>query len=101
MLFESKYFVENMCGFWAIFGCDEDVAQKLPCCMKIRHRGPDAFRIENINHFKNCAMGFQRLAIVDDLQGMQPFRIHAYPQLVLVYNGEIYNYKLVSGGNCL
>ncbi|XP_067940696.1 asparagine synthetase [glutamine-hydrolyzing]-like [Watersipora subatra] len=84
-----------MCGFWAIFGCDEDVACKLSSCMKIRHRGPDAFRIENINHFKNCALGFQRLAVVADLKGMQPFRVHAFPHLALVYNGEIYNGKLL------
>lgn len=85
-----------MCGFWAIFGCDEDVACKLPSCLKIRHRGPDAFRIENVNHFKNCAMSLHRLAIVDDLQGMQPFRVHAFPHLILTYNGEIYNYKLLA-----
>ena len=85
-----------MCGIWAIFGSDEDVSKQVQSCMCISHRGPDAFRIQNVNHFKNCAFGFHRLAIMEDLQGMQPFQIHQYPQLVLCYNGEIYNHKLVS-----
>jgi len=84
-----------MCGIWAIFGSDQDVSKKIPSCLKIRHRGPDAFRIENVNHFQNCAFGFHRLAIMDDLQGMQPYRVHKFPHLVLCYNGEIYNFKLV------
>lgn len=84
-----------MCGIWAIFGSEEDVSKQVQSCMYISHRGPDAFRIENVNHFKNCAFGFHRLAIVEDMQGMQPFQIHKYPHLVLCYNGEIYNHKLV------
>lgn len=86
----------SMCGIWAIFGSDEDVSKQVQSCMCISHRGPDAFRIENVNHFKNCAFGFHRLAIVEDMQGMQPFQIHKYPHLWLCYNGEIYNHKLVS-----
>ena len=85
----------NMCGIWAIFGSDEDVSKQCRACLNIAHRGPDAFRIENVNHFQNCCFGFHRLAIVDDLHGMQPMRILSLPHLWLCYNGEIYNYKLV------
>ncbi|GAA6226737.1 asparagine synthetase [glutamine-hydrolyzing] [Lates japonicus] len=60
--------------------------------MKIAHRGPDAFRFENVNGFTNCCFGFHRLAIVDQLYGMQPLRIKKFPFLWLCYNGEIYNH---------
>lgn len=84
-----------MCGIWAIFGSDEDVSRQCRACLNIAHRGPDAFRIENVNHYPNCCFGFHRLAIVDDLHGMQPMRIHRFPHLWLCYNGEIYNHQLV------
>ena len=64
--------------------------------MKIKHRGPDAFRVENVDHFVNCCFGFHRLTILDDAKGMQPLRLHSMPHLRLCYNGEIYNYKVVS-----
>ena len=52
------------------------------------HRGPD-----NIGHFAddNCFMGHSRLAILDlDKSSNQPFR---YGDLVLTYNGEVFNYE--------
>lgn len=82
-----------MCGIWAIFGSADDVHEEVTNCYKIAHRGPDCFRFENVNHFQNCAFGFHRLAIVDDLNGMQPMRIVQYPHIWMIYNGEIYNYK--------
>ena len=85
-----------MCGIWAIFGSDEDVTKQLESCMKIAHRGPDQFRMENVNHFKNCSFGFHRLSIIDDVNGMQPMRLIELPHLILIYNGEIYNYRTVS-----
>lgn len=84
-----------MCGIWAIFGSDDDVAMQCNAAHKITHRGPDAFRLETIHHFPNCALGFHRLAIVDDLAGMQPMRVFKYPHIWLMYNGEIYNHKLL------
>jgi asparagine synthase (glutamine-hydrolysing) len=82
-----------MCGIWGIFGSDVDIHQQVVSCFQIAHRGPDCFRFENINHFANCAFGFHRLAIVDDLNGMQPLRIVSMPHIWMIYNGEIYNYK--------
>ncbi|XP_041739635.1 asparagine synthetase [glutamine-hydrolyzing]-like [Coregonus clupeaformis] len=81
-----------MCGIWALFGSDECLSAQCTSAMKIAHRGPDAFRFENINGFTNCCFGFHRLAIVDQLYGMQPIRVKKFPYLWLVYNGEIYNH---------
>lgn len=85
-----------MCGIWALFGSDECLSVQCTCAMKIAHRGPDAFRFENVNGFTNCCFGFHRLAIVDQLYGMQPLRIKKFPYLWLCYNGEIYNHHTVS-----
>jgi asparagine synthase (glutamine-hydrolysing) len=52
------------------------------------HRGPD-----NIGHFSDdhCFLGHSRLAILDlDKSSNQPFR---YGNLVLTYNGEVFNYE--------
>ncbi|XP_046560130.1 LOW QUALITY PROTEIN: asparagine synthetase [glutamine-hydrolyzing]-like [Haliotis rubra] len=88
-----------MCGIWAVFGSDECFRVQCNAVHKITHRGPDAFRIENINHFQNCCLGFHRLAIVDDVRGMQPMRLYTHPHIWLIYNGEIYNYKTVAKEN--
>uniref|UniRef100_A0A8D0L5F6 Asparagine synthetase [glutamine-hydrolyzing] n=1 Tax=Sphenodon punctatus TaxID=8508 RepID=A0A8D0L5F6_SPHPU len=82
-----------MCGIWALFGSDECLSVQCLSAMKIAHRGPDAFRFENVNGFTNCCFGFHRLAIVDQLYGMQPIRVKKFPYLWLCYNGEIYNFK--------
>ncbi|KAI2652660.1 Asparagine synthetase [glutamine-hydrolyzing] [Labeo rohita] len=76
-----------MCGIWALFGSDECLAVQCTNAMKIAHRGPDAFRFENVNGFTNCCFGFHRLAIVDQLYGMQPLRVKKFPYLWLCYNG--------------
>jgi asparagine synthase (glutamine-hydrolysing) len=85
-----------MCGIWAIFGANGDTHEEISNSYKIAHRGPDCFRFENVNHYQNCAFGFHRLAIVDDLNGMQPMRVLKYPHVWMTYNGEIYNYKQVN-----
>ncbi|XP_003969193.2 asparagine synthetase [glutamine-hydrolyzing] [Takifugu rubripes] len=84
-----------MCGIWAVFGSNGCLSGHLVNAMKVAHRGPDAFRIENINGFTNCCFGFHRLAIMDQLHGMQPLRIMQFPYLWLCYNGEIYNHLLL------
>ncbi|XP_060721546.1 asparagine synthetase [glutamine-hydrolyzing] [Tachysurus vachellii] len=81
-----------MCGIWALFGSDDCLLTQSKSSKKIAHRGPDAFRLENVNGFTNCCFGFHRLAIVDQLYGMQPLRIKRFPYLWLCYNGEIYNH---------
>ncbi|XP_049872481.1 asparagine synthetase [glutamine-hydrolyzing] [Pectinophora gossypiella] len=83
-----------MCGIWATFGVDGGLS---PTCIKcfsaIKHRGPDAWRIEQDSREPLAILGFQRLAIVDGLHGMQPMRLHCYPRTTLICNGEIYNCK--------
>lgn len=56
---------------------------------KIQHRGPDG---EGLYSFNNVAFGHRRLAIIDRSSlGHQPMA-YQNDQLVMTYNGEIYNY---------
>ena len=59
--------------------------------MKIKHRGPD---FTSFSFFDNIAIGFHRLAINDLTQsGNQPMVDN---DVVLICNGEIYNYKMLN-----
>nr|CAD7572275.1 unnamed protein product [Timema californicum] len=81
-----------MCGIWALFGLSTHTSiHSNSSFTKIHHRGPDAWRIEFDNRVKNSCIGFHRLSIVDCLYGMQPMKLHQYPYLSLLCNGEIYN----------
>ena len=82
-----------MCGIWALFGSNDCLSVQCLSAMKIAHRGPDAFRFENVNGYTNCCFGFHQLAVVDQLFGMQPIRVKKYPYQWLCYSGEIYNHK--------
>ncbi len=79
-----------MCGFAGFtnfIGDDGTVITKM--MDKIVHRGPDSdgkFVDESI------AMGFRRLSIIDLAEGHQPM-FNEDKSLVLVFNGEIYNFK--------
>ncbi|OQV13659.1 Asparagine synthetase (glutamine-hydrolyzing) [Hypsibius exemplaris] len=85
-----------MCGIWALFGSPSaDVFKYLDACLRIKHRGPDAFRIEGDHHLPKSCLGFHRLCVIDDLHGMQPLRLRNFPYLYLIYNGEIYNHRLL------
>lgn len=82
----------KMCGIWATFGIDGGLTgASVKCFCAIVHRGPDARRIEQDAREPLAVLGFQRLAIVDGLHGMQPMRLHLYPRVTLICNGEIYN----------
>ncbi|XP_032898098.1 asparagine synthetase [glutamine-hydrolyzing] [Amblyraja radiata] len=82
-----------MCGIWANFGSNECLIAQFSKAMKISHRGPDAFRFENVIGFPNCCLGFHYLAITDHLCGLQPLQIKQNPNLRLCYNREIYNFR--------
>jgi asparagine synthase (glutamine-hydrolysing) len=82
-----------MCGIAGIFSLRsetnfaEDVRRM---CDAITHRGPD-----DCGYFvgKNIALGHRRLSIIDlSASGRQPLFNEA-KDLVLIFNGEIYNYK--------
>lgn len=75
-----------MCGINGILWKDEKLVHRMN--EKIKHRGPDN---EGIYSDGNVTLGHRRLAILDlSKKGNQPMQ---YKNLVLVYNGEIYNYK--------
>lgn len=83
-----------MCGIWALFGVATDSVSYCDITFnKIRHRGPDAWRIQYDNRLKDACVGFVRLTIVDSVYGMQPMILHKYPHLTLICNGELYNFK--------
>ena len=84
-----------MCGIWAIFGNANDISDHSNEFHKIKHRGPDAFRMESVQRIPNCCLGVHRLAVIDILNGMQPMKLDKYPHVVLIYNGEIYNHQML------
>ena len=55
----------------------------------IKHRGPDS---EGKYIDEDIALGFRRLSIIDLEQGNQPI-LNEDNSKVLVFNGEIYNFK--------
>ena len=82
-----------MCGICGAVGYKEEVSKKeeiLKHMMEaIRHRGPDG---GNRYIVEDVMLGFQRLCIIDKNTGMQPMW-NEDRSVVLVFNGEIYNYK--------
>lgn len=56
---------------------------------RITHRGPDS---RGVYTDADIAMGFRRLSIIDLNQGDQPI-YNEDKSLVLMFNGEIYNYR--------
>ncbi len=80
-----------MCGFTGFTRCSGDREAVLHDMLdRIRHRGPDA---EGMYIDDSIALGHRRLSIIDVTDaGNQPL-YSADGKLVLVFNGEIYNYK--------
>lgn len=79
-----------MCGFVGFtntIDCNESILDKM--MNRIIHRGPDSSG-KFLN--KDIAIGFRRLSIIDISEGNQPM-FNENNSLVLVFNGEIYNYK--------
>ena len=79
-----------MCGFVGFTNYIADDGLVLEQMMNsIVHRGPDA---AGLYVDKDIALGFRRLSIIDLQGGNQPM-FNEDESLVLVFNGEIYNYK--------
>jgi len=75
-----------MCGIAGFNWPDESIIKMMSQSM--RHRGPDdeGFYIDD-----NMSLGHKRLAIIDlSERGHQPME---FEHLIIVYNGEIYNFK--------
>ena len=82
-----------MCGIVGFFGKGLDRNKSFVNDMLnlIRHRGPDNKKFFFTNEFHG---GFCRLSIIDLTRSAdQPFYINKNDNLVLFFNGEIYNYK--------
>ena len=79
-----------MCGIAGFWGF-EDRKLIREMCNSIRHRGPDehGYYID-----KNICLGNRRLSIIDLSGGKQPIT-NEDGSVVVVYNGEIYNFKEV------
>ena len=78
-----------MCG---IFGFNWEDSKLLKAMNDVLiHRGPDdaAFYTG-----KNISLGMRRLAIIDLKKGIYPIKNES-GDLVLVFNGELYNYEKI------
>lgn len=81
-----------MCGFVGFMNTDS-VAQRKAVIHamgdRIAHRGPD-----DAQHYvdEDISLGFRRLSIIDLAGGRQPL-FNEDESLVLVFNGEFYNYQ--------
>ncbi|ASZ13290.1 asparagine synthase (glutamine-hydrolyzing) [Chitinophaga pendula] len=87
-----------MCGITGIVYKDTDrsIAKEtlLNMAETIEHRGPDDMSIHIDGH---VGLGFKRLSIIDLKGGQQPF-ISRDGNLMMICNGEIYNYRELRAG---
>lgn len=78
-----------MCGFTGFIGETKNSSEVLEKMMNtIIHRGPDSSGMFTEN---KAALGFRRLSIIDLESGSQPL-YNEDESLVLIFNGEIYNF---------
>ena len=78
-----------MCGICGFVGKIDDAVEVIEKMTSvITHRGPN-----DVNFFvdKDVSMGFRRLSIIDVSEGRQPI-YNENNNLVLTFNGEIYNF---------
>ena len=80
-----------MCGFCGFAGVPHDDSAAIigPMMDRIVHRGPDS---AGTYFGEDVTLGFRRLAIIDLDGGGQPL-YNEDSSLVMVFNGEIYNYR--------
>ncbi len=80
-----------MCGFVGFYSEREKNKKEIIRQMndKIVHRGPDS---EGYFVSEQIAFGFRRLSLIDLQDGMQPIS-NEDGSKVIIFNGEIYNYK--------
>jgi len=77
-----------MCGIAGFTGFQNNITLAQNANKIQKHRGPDNF---GVWHDENIALAHRRLSIIDLSEaGNQPFQ---KDNLVIVFNGEIYNYK--------
>jgi len=76
-----------MCGICGFNFADSALLRKM--CLVLRHRGPDG---EGYFEDDRISLGNTRLSIIDLPGGAQPI-YNEDKSIVVVYNGEIYNYR--------
>ena len=81
-----------MCGIAGYFGREKISNYTIRSCLKLmRNRGPDSQNFYKSEKGKNIYLLHSRLSIIDlNDRSNQPFQNQ---DLVLIFNGEIYNYK--------
>tara|TARA_Y100000389_G_C17445426_1_gene511290 strand:+ start:656 stop:2245 length:1590 start_codon:yes stop_codon:yes gene_type:complete len=81
-----------MCGIFTAYGANYHWISLENSFNKISYRGPDSSSVVNVN--KKLIMAFHRLAIMGlNNSGNQPMKHPNDESLILMCNGEIYNYK--------
>lgn len=91
----------GICGIYDIEGSSpvlDPILTKM--CNALSHRGPDdegvyfnsKFKVQGSKWTPKVALGHRRLSIIDLNAGHQPM-MNEDGSIVLVYNGEIYNFK--------
>lgn len=81
-----------MCGYIGFTGTMPDAPVNLRVMMDaIVHRGPDS---DGMHVDDDIALGFRRLSIIGLEDGSQPI-YNEDRSLVIVFNGEIYNYRIL------
>ncbi|MCB0742953.1 MAG: asparagine synthetase B, partial [Ignavibacteriae bacterium] len=80
-----------MCGIVGIINHNKNIntSELSSMCNKLQLRGPDS---EGIWIDDNIGFGHRRLSIIDLETGDQPMTIND-EKVVIVFNGEIYNFK--------
>ena len=85
--------IAGFCNFHGSVKMQEENLEKMK--QRMLHRGPDAGG-SYVSEDGKVALGHRRLSIVDLSEaGLQPMKSHS-SRYVMVYNGEIYNYKKLS-----
>ena len=85
--------IAGFCNFHGSVKMQEENLEKMK--QRMLHRGPDAGG-SYISEDGKVALGHRRLAILDLSEaGLQPMKSHS-GRYVMVYNGEVYNYKKLS-----
>ncbi len=85
-----------MCGIAGFCNFDGDIQKNIERMNeRMFHRGPDAGGVW-ISADRSVVFGHRRLAVIDlSESGAQPMESHS-GRFVMVFNGEIYNYKSVA-----
>ncbi len=78
-----------MCGICGFTGSLDDKKVIAKMMDRIIHRGPDSSGVHIDEHI---TLGFRRLSFIDLKDGSQPI-YNEDKSIVLVFNGEIYNYR--------